>query len=98
MSADEPQATPGEQAVEILQTAAIEAIKAFRTFLDIAETVVREPESAAVIGRTWAAAAASALRPSALSDDGPRAHDDDDDEDDDEESSTGGVRRIHLSD
>jgi hypothetical protein len=90
----EQQHTPGEQAVEILQTAAIEAIKAFRSFLDIAETVVREPESAAVIGRAWAGAAASMLRPSAPSDD----DDGDDLGEDDEEQPTGGVRRIDLSD
>ena len=54
---------PGEQAVEYLQHAAIEAIKAWRRFLDIAETVVREPETAAAVGRAFADAAASVLRP-----------------------------------
>lgn len=87
---------PAEQAVEILQTAAIEAIRAFRTFLDIAETVVREPESAAMIGKAWASAAASALRPMTLADDD--GGDDDDDDDDEPEEPAGGVRRIDLSD
>jgi hypothetical protein len=89
----EQQPTSGEQAVEILQGAAIEAIKAFRSFLDLAETVVREPESAAVLGRAWAGAAASMLRPNDASAD----HANDEDDEDDGET-TGGVRRIQLSD
>jgi hypothetical protein len=90
----EHQHSPGEQAVEILQSAAIEAIKAFRSFLDIAETVVREPESAAVIGRAWAGAAASMLRPNERDD----HHDDASEDEVDDEETTGGVRRIQLSD
>ena len=79
-----------EQAVEYLQAAAIEAIRAMRSFLDIAEGLVREPETAAVVGRAFAEAAAAALRPD-------RANDGDRDEDDDEEQHSG-VRRINLSD
>lgn len=81
-----------EQAVEYLQTAAIEAIKAMRSFLDVAEGLVREPETATIVGRAFAEAAASAFRP-------PRSATNDDDEDPDtaEEESTG-VRRIDLSD
>jgi len=52
-----------EQAVEYLQTAALEAIKAVRAFLDIAESLVKEPETAAVVGKAFAEAAASVLRP-----------------------------------
>jgi hypothetical protein len=48
---------------EILQGAALEAIKAFRAFLDIAETVVREPGMAATVGKAFADAATSAFRP-----------------------------------
>ena len=58
-----------EQAVEYLQTAALEAIRAWRTFLDIAEQVVREPETAATVGKAFAEAAASVLRPTHTSDD-----------------------------
>jgi hypothetical protein len=79
-----------EQAVEYLQTAAIEAIKAMRSFLDIAESLVREPETAATMAKAFAEAAAGAMRPSTLADDEPdgaesEAHD-----------PTGGVRRIDL--
>lgn len=55
-----------EQAVEYLQTAALEAIRAWRSFLDVAEQVVREPETAAVVAKAFAEAAASALRPTTL--------------------------------
>jgi hypothetical protein len=79
-----------EQAVEILQTAAIEAIKAMRSFLDIAETLVREPETAAVVGKAFAEAAASALR--------PRASGNDDDGEPDDAAPTGRVRRIDVTD
>lgn len=59
---------PREQAVEYLQTAALEAIKAFRAFLDIAESLVKEPETAAVVGKAFAEAAASAMRPQPAAD------------------------------
>lgn len=78
-------------AVEYLQTAAIEAIKAMRAFLDVAEGLVREPETAAAVGRAFAEAAAGVFRPTALPDD-------DDDEHDGAEESAGGLRRINLSD
>jgi hypothetical protein len=58
-----------DQAVEYLQTAAIEAIKAMRAVLDIAETLVREPETAATVAKAVADAAASMVRPSTLSED-----------------------------
>lgn len=79
-----------EQAVEYLQTAAIEAIKAMRSFLDIAESLVREPETATTLAKAFAEATAAAMRPSTLSDDAPdgaesEAHD-----------PPGGVRRIDL--
>jgi hypothetical protein len=95
----EPKAS--EQAVEYLQTAAIEAIKAVRSFLDVAESLVREPETAALVGKAFAEAAVAAFRPTTLSGDDAADHDydqDDDDEDDDKERGTGGVRRIDLSD
>ena len=74
-----------EQAVEYLQTAAIEAIKAMRSFLDVAESLVREPETAAVVGKAFAEAAAGMFRP-------PAPHDEQEEEPD------GGIRRITLSD
>jgi len=83
--------SPQETAVEILQSAAIEAIRAVRSFLDIAETLVREPETAAVVGKAFAEAAASALRPNRdehREDEGPP----------DEGATPGRVRRIDLSD
>jgi hypothetical protein len=85
----------GEQqhdAMEYLQTAAIEAIKAMRAFLDVAEGVVREPETAAMVGRAVAEAAAGMFRPTTLADDGGT------EETEGAEESTGGVRRINLSD
>lgn len=82
--------TERNEAVEYLQTAAIEAIKAMRSFLDVAEGIVREPETAAVVGKAFAEAAASMFRPSAL--------DDDEHEEHNEEEPSGGVRRINLSD
>jgi hypothetical protein len=84
--------TPKNEAVEYLQTAAIEAIKAMRAFLDVAEGLVREPETAAIVGKAFAEAAASAFRPSTLADDGAK------EQDGDEGETTGGVRRIDLSD
>jgi hypothetical protein len=84
--------SPPEQAVEILQTAAIEAIKAMRSFLDIAESLVREPETAVVVGRAFAEAAASALRTQGGDGDGNP------DEEDEGATPTGRIRRIDLSD
>ena len=81
-----------DQAIEYLQTAAIEAIKAMRSFLDVAEGLVREPETATIVGRAFAEAAASALRPQR-----PGRNDDEDGDPDEAEESTG-VRRINLSD
>ena len=78
---------------EIIQAAALEAIKAFRSFLDIAESVVREPGTAAVVGKAFAEAAASAFRPpSTTGADPPEA------DEPDEEEQAGGFRRIHLTD
>ncbi|MEA3020033.1 MAG: hypothetical protein QOI47_1557 [Actinomycetota bacterium] len=87
---------PVQQGAEYLQHAAIEAIKAMRSLLDIAETVVREPELAATVGRAFAEAAASMMRPNhqAGSDEARERGN----EQNDEEESTGTVRRIHLSD
>ena len=85
-----------EQAVEYLQTAAIEAIKAMRSFLDVAEGLVREPETATIVGRAFAEAAASAFRPPRTA--SHNENDDKDPDEDPEEESTGGVRRINLSD
>ncbi len=81
--------TEKNDAVEYLQTAAIEAIKAVRTFLDVAEGLVREPETAAAVGRAFAEAAAGMFRPPAAAGD---------DGDDDEGVPATGVRRIDLSD
>jgi hypothetical protein len=78
-----------DQAVEYLQAAAIEAIKAMRSFLDIAESLVREPETAASMAKAFAEAAAAAVRPSTL------AEDRDDDAESEAEGSSG-VRRIDL--
>ena len=43
----------------IVQSAALEAIKAFRSFLDVAEGVVRDPQQAVVVGKAFADAARS---------------------------------------
>jgi hypothetical protein len=80
-------------AAELVQAAALEAIKAMKTFLDMAETVVREPGVAATVGRAFAEAAANMFRPP-----GANGAPGDVDDDDDEEQHTGGVRRINLSD
>lgn len=80
------------EAVEYLQTAAIEAIKAMRAFLDVAEGLVREPETAAVVGKAFAEAAAGVFRPT------PPPDEDEGEQDEDEEESAGGLRRINLSD
>ena len=81
-------------AAEMVQAAALEAIKAMKAFLDVAEAVVREPAAAATVGRAFAEAAATAFRPSTLSGDAS-PHDDPEEE---EEQHTGRVRRIDLSD
>ena len=81
-------------AAEMVQAAALEAIRAMKAFLDIAEAVVREPAAAATVGRAFAEAATSAFRPSTLS--GETAPDDD--RDAEEEHHTGRVRRIDVSD
>jgi hypothetical protein len=78
------------EAAELVQAAALEAIKAMKAFLEVAEAVVREPGTAATVGRAFAEAATSAFRPPSA----PR-HDEDDA---DEEQHTGRVRRIDLSD
>lgn len=44
---------------QIVQAAALEAIKAFRSFLDVAEGVVRDPQQAVVVGKAFADAARS---------------------------------------
>jgi hypothetical protein len=82
-------------AAELVQAAALEAIKAMKTFLDVAETVVREPAVAATVGRAFAEAAASVFRPGAGASD---VDDEVDDDGDDEEQHTGRVRRIDVSD
>src|SRR5205085_7733304 len=51
------------EAAEIVQNAALEAIKAMKAFLEVAEAVVREPSTAATVGKAFAEAAASAFRP-----------------------------------
>ena len=81
----------GPSGADLVQAAALEAIKAFRSFLDIAETVVREPGTAATVGRAFAEAAASAFRPPA-----DTSGEEDGDEPDDDVQ-THGVRRIHLT-
>ena len=77
---------------DIVQAAALEAIKAFRSFLDIAETVVREPGVAATVGKAFAEAATSAFRPTQA--DSSREEDDEVVDDTPEPR----VRRIQLSD
>ena len=84
----------GNEAAELVQAAALEAIKAMKAFLEVAEAVVREPATAATVGRAFAEAAASAMRPSTLSGDDERV----DDRDADDEQHTGRVRRIDVSD
>jgi hypothetical protein len=91
-----------DHAIEYLQSAAIEAIKAMRSFLDVAEGLVREPETATIVGKAFAEAAASAFRPPRAASEGAHG-----DEDPDAAPTTGGaraaeetagVRRIDLSD
>jgi len=84
----------GNEAAELVQAAALEAIKAMKAFLEVAEAVVREPATAATVGRAFAEAAASAMRPSTLPDDDGVP----DDRDANEEQHTGRVRRIDVSD
>ena len=92
MSGEQGERAGGEQAVEYLQAAALEAIKAVRSFLDIAESLVREPESAAVVGKAFAEAAAAVFRPSTLVEDPHEASEMESD------GHAGGVHRIDLSD
>jgi hypothetical protein len=80
-----------EQAVEYLQTAAMEAIKAMRAVLDIAESLVREPETAATVAKAVADAAAAMVRTPSTG-----ATADEAAADGAEESTNGGVRRIDL--
>jgi hypothetical protein len=82
------------EAAELVQAAALEAIKAMKAFLEVAEAVVREPATAATVGRAFAEAAASAMRSERHGpDDGGR-----DDDQMDEEQHPGRVRRIEVSD
>ena len=80
---------PREQAVEYLQTAAIEAIKAMRAVLDIAESLVQSPETAATVAKAFAEAAASVVRPSTLAPDAAAGAES-------EEQDRSGVRRIDV--
>ena len=80
------------EAAEIVQAAALEAIKAMKAFLDVAEAVVRQPGVAADVGRAFAAAASSAIRPQHAPDEEAEHVGDD------EEMHTGRLRRIDLSD
>lgn len=83
------------EAAELVQAAALEAIKAMKAFLEVAEAVVREPATAATVGRAFAEAAASAMRPERHGNDREHGRRDDDA---DEEQHTGRVRRIDVSD
>ena len=80
----------GHDAAELVQAAALEAIKAMKAFLELAETVEREPAVAATVGRAFAEAAASAMRPTRG--DAPN------DDETNEEQHTGRVRRIDIAD
>lgn len=75
----------------IVQAAALQAIKAFRSFLDVAEGVVRDPSQATVVGRVIADAAGSMFRP-------PSATRTDEHDEAPAEDEQPRVRRIHLSD
>jgi hypothetical protein len=81
------------EAAEIVQAAALEAIKAMKAFLEVAEAVVRDPSLAATVGKAFAEAASSAFRPSTLGADGAA----DDDPSGEEEQHTR-LRRIDVSD
>ena len=82
----------GNEAAELVQAAALEAIKAMKAFLEVAEAVVREPATAATVGRAFAEAAASAMRPERHEpDDGGR-------DEQGQEQHTGRVRRIDVAD
>lgn len=86
---------------EVVQAAALEAIKAFRSFLDIAESVVREPGMAATVGKAFAEAASSAFRPNhPTTEPGPERPSERESEDTeaDDDVPHRGVRRIHLTD
>ena len=84
------------EAAELVQAAALEAIKAMKAFLEVAEAVVREPATAATVGRAFAEAAASAMRPERHEHEHTSGGRDDDE--DDEEQHPGRVRRIDVSD
>ena len=75
---------------QIVQAAALEAIKAFRSFLDVAEGVVRDPQQAVVVGKAFADAARSVFDPQGERDpaDGEPAQDD--------QGARTRVRRIHV--
>lgn len=79
---------------EMVQVAALEAIKAFRSFLDIAESVVREPGTAATVGKAFAEAAASAFRPTQET----TEREEEEDTEADDDTPHRGVHRIHLTD
>ena len=84
---------------QIVQAAALEAIKAFRSFLDVAEGVVRDPQQAVVVGKAFADAARSMF-------DQQGEHDQHDQHDqheepaerpaDDDHGAQPRVRRIHV--
>ena len=82
----------------VVQAAALEAIKAVRSFLDVAEGVVRDPSQAAVVGRVIADAAGSMFRPPASARTSDERADGDQHHDDPAEDEHPRVRRIHLSD
>ena len=77
-------------AAAVVQAAALEAIRALRSFLDLAEGVVRDPSTAATVGRAFADAAASVFRPG---DAGAPSGDDDEHD----QGAQPRVRRIDLS-
>ena len=70
----------------VVQAAAIEAIKAFRGFLDVVEHVVRDPQQAVVVGKAFADAARSAFDQQASERDQQQQDDD----------AHPRVRRIHV--
>jgi len=72
----------------IVQGAALEAIKAFRAFLDVAEGVVRDPQQAVVVGKAFADAARSMFEQH-----GEPATDEQQTQDDGAQTR---VRRIHV--
>jgi hypothetical protein len=85
------------EAAELVQAAALEAIKAMKAFLEVAEAVVREPATAATVGRAFAEAAASAMRPERHEHEHTSGERDDEARDDGAQH-PGRVRRINVSD